>query len=383
MKIIFDKDELLGGLYPVMSTVSNQKTVASIEGVLIETMGEGNLVRLSTFDMNKGTRVVVEAKEIVESGSYIINAARLVQIIKVLGEEEITIAVDDSYNATISGGRASFSLSALRGEDFPALPVLDGSRGFELSAHVLKNMIQRVLHSVADQDARPMLCGAFFRIGDGQMEIVSCDSYSLSRRHVKCDLRDVGEVSVLDFSFIVPGHALNEMVRILPDDDTVVTVKIARKHAIFFYDRTIFFTRMIDSEYIDYERIIPKDQTIEVTVSRDALLSALERAFLIAEERIQGSAKNCVKIILEEDKMIVTSASVNGRVLDEIAVSHTGEDLEIGFNCRFLINSVRATEGENLRLTFKSATRGVTIHPAEEQKNGGFFYMVLPVRMNG
>ena len=84
MKIIFDKDELLGGLYPAMSTVSNQKTVASIEGVLIETLEE-NKVRLSTFDMNKGVRVIIEAKEIAESGSYIINASRLLQIIKVLG----------------------------------------------------------------------------------------------------------------------------------------------------------------------------------------------------------------------------------------------------------------------------------------------------------
>lgn len=382
MKIIFDKEELLSGLYPAMSTVSNQKTVASIEGVLIEAL-ENNQVRLSTFDMNKGVRVIINAKEIVRGGSYIINASRLLQIIKVLGEDEITIEVDDSYNATISGGRASFSLSALRGEDFPALPVLDGSRGFEVESSVLKNMISRVLHSVADQNARPMLCGAFFRIGDGQMEIVSCDSYSLSRRFVKCDLRDIGEVSVLDFSFIVPGHALTELVRILEDNDKPVTVKIARKHAIFFFDNTVFFTRMIDSEYIDYERIIPKDQNIIITVPREKLLTALERAFLIAEERIQGAAKNCVKIILEEGKMTVTSASVNGRVLDEIAVNYDGEELEIAFNCRFLINSVRATEGDDLRLTFKSSTRGVTIHPAVEDEKSGFFYMVLPVRMNG
>ena len=381
MKIIFDKNTLLSGLYPTMSTVSNQKTIASIEGVLIETLAD-NRVRLSTFDMNKGTRATIEAKEIVRGGSYIINAGRLLQIIKVLGEDEITIEVDEGYNATISGGRASFSLSALRGQDFPAMPELDGSRGFSVPSSVLKNMISLVLHSVADQDSRPMLCGAFFRIGEGQMEIISCDSYTLSRRSVKCDLRDVGEVSVLDFSFIVPGHALNELVRILEDSDEIVTVKIARKHAIFFFDNIIFFTRMIDSEYIDYERIIPKDQTIFVTVPREKLLSALERAFLIAEERIQGSAKNYVKLILDEDKLTVTSASVNGRVLDEIPVTHEGEDIEIGFNCRFLINTVRATEGDYLDLAFKSSTRCVTITPTEKDENSGFFYMVLPVRMN-
>lgn len=381
MKILFDKNALLAKLYPAMATVSNQKTISSIEGVLIETL-DGNNVRLSTFDMNKGIRATLEAKAIYERGSYIINAQRLLQIIKVLGEDEITIAVDESYTATVSGGRASFSLSALRGEDFPSLPDLDGSRGFELPSSVLKDMIGKVLHSVADQDARPMLCGAFFRIGEGQMEIISCDSYTLSRRHVKCDLRDIGEVSVLDFSFIVPGHALGELVRILEDSDDTVTVKIARKHAIFFFNNIIFFTRMIDSEYIDYERIIPKDQSIFVTVEREKLLSALERAYLIAEERIQGAARSYVKLILDGDKMNVTSASVNGKVFDEMPITHEGEDLEIGFNCRYLINSIRAAEGEYLSLSFKSATRSVTIEPAEKKENSGFFYMVLPVRMN-
>lgn len=381
MKILFDKNTLLSALYPAMATVSNQKTISSIEGVLIETL-DGNRVRLSTFDMNKGTRATIEAKQILERGSFIINAGRLLQIIKVLGEEDITIAVDESYTATVSGGRASFSLSAMRGQDFPSMPELDGSRGFSLPSSVLKDMIGRVLHSVADQDTRPMLCGAFFRIGDGQMEIISCDSYTLSRRSVRCDLRDVGEISVLDFSFIVPGHALNELVRILDDSEETVTVKIARKHAIFFLGNIVFFTRMIDSEYIDYERIIPKDQSIFVRVARTKLLSALERAFLIAEERIQGSARSYVKLIVEGDKMNVTSASVNGKVFDDMPVSHEGEDIEIGFNCRYLINSIRATEGDELILSFKSATRCVTITPAEKEENKDFFYMVLPVRMN-
>lgn len=381
MKIIFDKNTLLAKLHPAMSTVSNQKTIASIEGVLIETL-DGNRVRLSTYDMNKGIRAIVEAKEIVRSGSYIINAQRLLQIIKVLGEDEITISVDENFTATVSGGRASFSLSALRGEDFPALPELSGSRGFEIASGTLKDMIARVLHSVADQAARPMLCGAYFRISEGKMEIISCDSVTLSRRYVRQEIADVGEVSVLDFSFLVPGHALNELVRILEDTDDTVTVKIARKHAIFFFNNIIFFTRMIDSEYIDYERIIPKDQTISVRVERDRLLTALERAGLIAEERIQGTGQNYVKLILDGDVMNVTSTSVNGKVFDDMPIEHEGEDMEIGFNCRYLINTIRATDGKYLRLRFKGSTYMVTVEPDEESPRGGFFYLVVPMRMN-
>ncbi len=382
MKIVFKKSTLLEKLYPTMGTVSTKNTIPSIEGVLIETLG-GNTVRLSTYDMNKGVRATLEAERVIAPGSYIISAGRLLQIIKVLSEDELTIEVDDSLTATVTSGKASFSLSALPGKDFPTMPDLSGPRGFEVESGVLKEMIAKVLHSVAEQDSRPMLCGAFFRIMQNRMEVISCDSYSLSRRSVSCDLRDVGEISVLDFSFLVPGHALNELVRILGDGDEITCVKIARKHAIFFFNDIIFFTRMIDSEYIDYDRIIPKDQTIHVTISRERMLAALERATLIAEERIQGSGRSYVKLIIDGNLMSITSTSVNGKVYDEIGITHEGEDLEIGFNCRYLINSIRATEGEILDLSFKTPTQSVTIRPHEKSEERDFFYMVLPVRMNG
>ena len=382
MKIVFSKQKLLDKLYPAMGTVSTKNTIPSIEGVLIETLGQ-NKVRLSTYDMNKGVRATLEAEDVIEEGSYIINASRLLSILKVLSGDTVTIEVDENFHAKISAGRASFSLSALRGSDFPSLPELSGSRGFALPAGVLKDMIARVLHSVAEQDSRPMLCGAFFRIGAGQMEVISCDSYTLSRCSVLCPLRDIGEVSVLDFSFLIPGHALHELVRILGDEEEAVSVMIARKHAIFSFRDIVFFTRMIDSEYIDYERIIPKDQTIHVTVERERLLEALERAGLIAEERIQGSGRSYVKIILDGDRMILTSTSVNGNVFDELPIEHEGDNLEIGFNCRYLINSIRAATGEKIRLDFRSPTQSVTVTPFEEEEKRKYFYMILPVRMNG
>ena len=382
MKIVFSKQKLLDKLYPAMGTVSTKNTIPSIEGVLMETLGR-NKVRLSTYDMNKGVRATLEAEDVIEEGSYIINASRLLSILKVLSGDTVTIEIDENFHAKISAGRASFSLSALRGSDFPSLPELSGSRGFELPAGVLKDMIARVLHSVAEQDSRPMLCGAFFRIGAGQMEVISCDSYTLSRCSVLCPLRDIGEVSVLDFSFLIPGHALNELVRILGDEEETVSVMIARKHAIFSFRDIVFFTRMIDSEYIDYERIIPKDQTIHVTVERERLLEALERAGLIAEERIQGSGRSYVKIILDGDRMILTSTSVNGNVFDELPIEHEGDNLEIGFNCRYLINSIRAATGEKIRLDFRSPTQSVTVTPFEEEEKRKYFYMILPVRMNG
>ena len=297
-------------------------------------------------------------------------------------DDEVTIDVDEKYSVTIYSGRSSFSLFSLKGSEFPSLPELSADKGFEINSNILKKMISKVICSVAEQDSRPMLCGAFFKISENSLEIVSCDSYTLSKCNVKCDLRDIGETKALNFSFIIPGHALNELLKILTDKEDKVSVFIAKKHAIIKIKDIVFFTRMIDSEYIDYNRIIPKEQTIFVKIERERLLRGLERANLVAEEKIQGSARSYVKIGIKGDILSLTSSSVNGKVYDEMECEHEGNDVEIGFNCRYLINSIRSSEGENIILTLKSATQSITIGPDEKKENESFFYMILPVRMN-
>ena len=382
MKFTVQKSALMAKLTPAMGTVSNKNTITSIEGVLMETMEDGR-IRISTYDMNKGTRAYIEPISIEREGRFIVNAQRLYQTIRVLPEDEITIDINDKLNCTISCGRASFSMFAMRGEDFPNLPDLISDRGFEISSETLRRMIGKVTHSVAENDNRPMLCGAFFKISEGKIEVVSCDSYTLSRCVSECNIRSISDDGSLGFSFIVPGHALSELSKNLADgEDQTVKFYLSRKHAIIRKEDTVFFTRTIDSEYIDYERIIPKDNDIIVTVDRERFLDGLERANIIAEEKIKGSGRSYVKLSTEDQFLLITSSSVNGNVFDEMDCVHEGGDIEIGFNCRYLINSVSVAEGENIKLTLKSATQAITIEPAEEDESFSYFYMILPVRMN-
>ncbi len=368
-------------LTPAMGTVSNKNTITSIEGVLLETMPDG-MIRLSTYDMNKGVRSIFEPTSIEREGRFIINAQRLYQTVRVLPEDEITIDVNDKLNCTISCGRASFSMFAMKGEDFPNLPDLFSDRGFEVSSEKLRMMIGKVAHSVAEADNRPMLCGAFFKITPEKLEVVSCDSYTLSRCSVKCEIDAIGSES-LSYSFIIPGHALGELSKNLAEgEDEKVKFYLSRKHAIIRKGDTTFFTRTIDSEYIDYERIIPKENDIFVTVDRERLLDGLERANIIAEEKIKGSGRSYVKLSTDGQFLVITSSSVNGNVFDEMDCVHEGGDIEIGFNCRYLINSVKVAEGENIRISLKSPTQAITIEATEEDDEYSYFYMILPVRMN-
>ncbi len=381
MKIIFAKDVLLANLLPVMGTVSNKNTITSLEGVLIETLG-GNTVRFSTYDMNKGTRTTFEATEVIEEGSYIINAQRLMQIVKVMADGEINIEVDQKSAVTISCGNSSFTMYALNGADFPGLPELSGDRGFEINGDSLRDMIGRVMHSIAENDSRPNLCGAYFRIDGGLLQVVSCDSYTLSECSKVCEINSIGQVQQEKFSFILPGHALNEMNKILNDRKGTVSIYLARKHAILKTDGLVFFTRLIEGDYFDYQRIIPKEQTIFVKCSRERLLTGLERVLLVADEKTQGSGRNYVKIEIKGSTLTLTSTSTTGRVYDELPCRHEGEDLVIGFNCRYLINSVRVATADTLELSFRAPNQAMIIRAAEEKEDEKFFYMILPVRMS-
>lgn len=382
MKITVNKEKLLEKLIPAMGTVSNKNTITSIEGVLIETVGD-NKIRISTYDMNKGIRAIVETESIEEEGSYIINAQRFYQTVRVLPDEDITIEVNENLNCTISSGKASFSmLSVLNGNEFPSLPELVTENGFSIEASILRKVIGKVMHSVADQDPRAFLCGAFFKVSEGELEVVSCDGYNLSKCNVACEVENFGD-TILSYSFIAPGHALGELIKILSDceEDERVSVYVTRKHIIIKLSDIIFFTRTIDAEYMDYNRNIPTDNDIIVTVDRERILDGLERANIIADEKIQGSGKSFVKISVEEQFLTLTSASLRGKVSDEMECVHEGENIEIGFNCRYLINSVKAAEGESIKISFKSPTRGIVITAAEEDENYKYLYLILPIRM--
>ena len=381
MKFTVQKSVFMSKLTPAMGTVSNKNTITSIEGVLIETLPTGK-VRLSTYDMNKGVRATFEPISIEREGKFIVNAQRLYQTVRVLPEDEITIDINDKLNCTISCGRAAFSMFAMKGEDFPNLPDLVSDNGFRISSETLRRMIGKVAHSIAEQDNRPMLCGAFFKISEGKIEVVSCDSYTLSRCTMKCSVESITDTAV-DYSFIIPGHAISELSKNLADgEDEPVEFYLSRKHAIVKKNDNVFFTRTIDSDYIDYERIIPKDNDIFVTIDKENLLDGLERANIVAEEKIKGSGKSYVKLGLEGQVLLITSSSVNGNVYDELDCVHEGEDLEIGFNCRYLINSVSVAEGESIRISFKSPKQAITIEPVECDEEFSYFYMILPVRMN-
>ena len=381
MKIIFNKQKVSAAVAPLMCAVSGKSTLTSIEGILIEAKIPDICV-LTTYDLEKGMRITIEAK-VIEEGTYIINAQKFNQTVKVMDGDEITLTVDDKLIATIESGKSQHKMNALAGSDFPIIPKLTSDHSFVISQGVLKRMLGKVAYAMGINDQRPVLNGAYFEVKEGSLMLVSCDSYKLAKCTKHTDITNTGvEGSKVDFSFIVPVKTVNELSRMLLDDeDESVQIYMTRKNIIFILGSLTFFSRLVDGRYIDYDRILVKTHKIHIKVGKYELLSALERAALITEERIAGSVRSSVRLDLQNGILKVLATSTAGSTYDEIEVDHEGENLLIAFNNRYLIDSLRACNADRIKLSLSSPLTSINIEPDDDDIASEDLFMLLPVRM--
>ena len=382
MKIVFRKDILSAAVSPLMSGVSTKMTLAATEGILIEASLPNTCV-MTTYDIEKGVRITVEA-DVIEAGSAIISASKLNQIVRVMDGGDISLTVDARNCATIVSGRSSHTLTALPAKDFPEIPRLTSAQGFSVSQKVVRSMIAKCMYAMGVNDQRPVLNGLFFSVSDGKLHTVSCDSFKMATCATKTDLVGLeGSDTVDNLRFILPNKSVSELYKLLgdKDEDAIVTVYVSRKNIVFVMGDITFFTKLIEGEYIDYNRIILRNHRIFVYVDRESLISALEHAALITEEKVAGSVRSHVRLEIAEHILKISATSGTGSAYDEVAIGHEGDDLVIAFNNRYLIDSLRACSADRVKISMSSALSSINIEPGDEDTVDEDLFMLLPVRM--
>ena len=381
MKIIFNRQQILNDIAPLMCAVSGKSTLTAIEGILIEAKKPDTCI-MTTYDLEKGVRITVEAK-VIEEGTYIINAQKFSQTMKVMNSEEITLTVDNKLSVCIESGKSSYKMSALDASDFPEIPKLTSPMGFTLRESVLKEMISQTSYAMGVNDQRAILNGTYFLVKEGKLMMVTCDSFKLAKCTRVTEIgngNDDGEE--VRYAFIVPIKTINELQKLLSDDEEAVTrIYFQRKYMVFEIGDITFFSRLIEGEYIDYNRIIVKDHRIKISMDREELISALERAALVTEERIAGNTRSHVRLDINGHLMAISANSAIGSTYDEVEIDHEGEDMFIAFNNRFLIDSVRACRSERIVMSLSSALTSINIEPEENEEGCEDIFMLLPVRM--
>lgn len=381
MKIVFNRQEIINAVAPLMCAVSGKSTLTAIEGILIEAAEDGTCT-LTTFDLEKGMRLSIHA-DVEDPGTYILNAQKFSQTMRVMEGDTVTLTVTQNLQACIASGKSTHRMNALDGKDFPALPPLETEDGFTISQAVLREMISKCMYAMATNDQRAVLNGCYFKVTTDNLLTVACDSFKLAKCSADAPIENGNANGAkLNHAFILPTKSVNELYRMLKDDERA-TVRVTKtlRNIVFHFDDLTFFSRLIDGLYIDFDRIIITNHKITVQVNRERLIAALDRAALVTEEKVAGSVRAHVRLEFVGDLLKISATSTLGETYDEVPLDlHEGPDLVIAFNNRFLIDSLKSCSADEVKLSLSSPLTSINIEPASTEEIHELF-MLLPVRM--
>ena len=368
MKFTCEKYLLLAAIITASRTAATKSPVVLLEGLLLE--AEDGSIKISGFDLKTGIITTVPA-EVEQPGGIVLSARLFGEIIRKMPDHSVTITVNSSFIATISSGMSLFDVHGSPTLDYPELPTVDGKDTFEINEAILKKMISQTNFAVSDNESRPIHTGALFETLDGELTIVALDGFRLALRQESVGM----DSKTPDLSFVVPGTALSEIEKIASDGDRVVTITLGAKHIMFSIGDTILISRRLEGEFLNYRHSIPQSSKYQIIVNKSELISAVERVSLI----ISDNLKSPIRCVITDGLIKLSSASAIGKASDECAIDGYADEIEIGFNDKYLLDALKAAPAEMVKLELNTGVNPCIITPADDSSN--FLYMVLPVRL--
>lgn len=369
MLITCNKNELVKSVNIVSKAVSSKTSLPILECILLN--AENKTLTLIGNDMDLGIKTEIDAT-IREIGTVAVNAKMFSEIIRRLPEENVKLEVsEDNYGMTIESGKSVFTLQGQNPREFPAFPSFDQAEPLVINQSTFRDMIKNTIFSIAPEDSgRPILTGELLDIRDGYLYMVAVDGFRISMRRAEVNYPETKKVTV-------PGKALNELQKILDgEEDSLMTIRLTGKQAIFDMDRTTVITRLLEGEFLQYQRNLNMEFTTEITVNTKDLLDSVDRAALISRE----NKNSPIRLDIENKKIVITSNAEKGSAHEEIEIEmKKGEELTIAFNPRYYMDALKAIESEKISVFFSSALTPCIMKDPESED---FKYFILPIRLH-
>lgn len=367
MKFTCEKALLVSAISVAARTVSPKSNIPCLEGILLRA---GLGVQLTGFNLETGITVKVAAS-VTEAGLCVMPARLFFDIIRKLPDEEVTIEVDDKLQVSIRGGASFFQITAMDAEDYPDLPDVNSEKGIAIPQSAMREMIGGTIFSVSENQARPIHTGCLIEVKDDGITMVAVDSFRLARRTWHSE-ESIGR----ELKFVVPATGLREVEKLMSDVDDPVVFTLGDKHILFEVGDATLVCRILEGEFIDWRRVVPTDNSILLTANVAELMNSIERVSLIVSEKI----KSPVRCLFTENVADFKTVNTIGTAHDVCSVSGNGKELEIGFNCRYLLDALRAVPSSEVTLELKNGLSPIVFTPVDEKQD--FSYMVLPVRLH-
>ena len=364
MKFTVNKKDIAEAVSNIQRAVSTKTSIPALEGILLT--AQDTTLELCAYDMELGITTVIPA-QVSEPGKSVLSAKIFSDIVRRSPAETLTIAVDEKNMATLESGYSRFTIIGIPAAEFPELPRLSDATQITLPANLLKSLIRQTLFAVAESDAKPIHQGSLFNLEQGMLDVVSVDGYRLAVRSEPVDYPD-------ELSFVVPGKTLGEILKLLKDTDDPVELAAGRRHILFTIDNYTVISSLLEGEFLNYKAAIPPESQTEVILKTREAIDSVERVSLLITDRL----KSPVRCLFADNEVKLNCTTSMGRASDQIDVEMTGQSVEIGFNNRYLLEALRNTECDEVKVQLGGPLSPMKVVPKE---GNSFLFLVLPVRL--
>lgn len=371
MKFIVSTTTLLRNLQTVNGVISTNTVLPILEDFLFTI--EKNSLTISGTDLETSitAEMEIESKAV---GKVAIPARILVEYLKTLPEQPLTISIDEeTFGVEITTDRGKYKLNGENGNDFPRIAAADEVSQINLPSGVLQKVINKTLFAVGIDELRPQMTGVYFQLSTDGITFVATDAHKLVR-YKRLDAK-AGKST----SFIVPKKALNLLKSNLPGEQTQVNISYNSSNAFFSYNNVQLACRLIDARYPDYNAVIPTENPNTLTINRADFLNTLRRVMIFSNKTTHQ-----VLLKIKGNELMVNAQDLDfsNEANERLECSYDGEDMEIGFNARFLLEMLNAMDNEEVRMELSTPTRAGLLLPTESDEAEDLLMLVMPVMMN-
>ena len=373
MNFIVSSSYLLKNLNSISGVITSNPVVPILENVLFEIEGGNLLITASDLQTSVMVELQVESKE---DGSVAIPAKILIETLKNLPEQPVTFSIDDqNYNIEINSDNGRYKLAGENSADFPKVPGVNDGYSSDINSEILNSAISNTIFSTSTDELRPAMTGVFFKLSSTGCTFVSTDGHRLVK-YIRSDIKG----DEVDHDMILPRKSLNLLKSILPTDKSSdIKLDFNASNAYFSFENIKMVCRLIDERYPDYDNVIPSDNSNTVTITKSELLGSLKRISIYANK-----TTNQVRFKITGSEILISAEDLDfsNEANERISCEHDGDDIEIGFNAKFLIEMLSNIESEKVILKLSEPNRAGLLIPEDINDNEDITMLVMPVMLN-
>ena len=368
LKFSVEKSLLVSAIAVASRTVAPKSPISALEGIYLRA---GVRLMLTGYNLETGITVAVPA-DVSQMGECVMPAKLFFDIVRKMPDDVITVSVDETYKVSVRCSSSSFTLSCESSDEYPELPDVEEEFGVPVPQKVLRDMIAGTIFSASENATRPIHTGCLFEVEEDSMTMVAIDGYRLALRR----FRPEGGFD-RTMKFVVPAAGLREVEKILSDsEEDKAIITLGRRHITFRMGDATLVCRILEGEFMDWRKVLRTgDEKMRLVANVSQFASSIDRVSLVVTEKF----KSPVRCVFSQNMVDLKTATALGTAHDQCSLAGDGKDLEIGFNCRYLLDALRQVPSQEVTLELTNGLNPIVMTPTDDKDD--FTYLILPVRI--